>query len=642
MAILTPEQFKQKYGQAGLDQFSNQKQEAGGFINRIKETGRDLMETGSALKDTFTSTNTRIGEAKQAYNQGEQGFARTLGQNVGLAAGGLSRGLGEAFIGAGKAVLPQEAEDAIKSGLTTSIQYIAPIAQKVDEFVGKPVGTFMKNYQNLDPKTKRDVDALFGVASLGVDIATFGAGKAVKEGVETGIKTGIKTGTGIASGVGGAVAGGVGKARTAIGQGVSRIGETRLGEGVSRGISAVGDRFATPIAATKQVGTELAERVPRAIERVKESSGEAIARGTKIKESVAEVGNAVKAKLDDRIINTIAEVDDATRQAFKRVVDIAEETPKTIGLKKQPSIVSGELAVEQFNTINKQRKTIGEALGEAVSKLSKTTKVNVEDSIRQLNDVLASQGITITKNKAGKLIFDFRSSKFTTAERNKIKELYTLATEGGKNLSPLQIRGKDQLFSKLQREAAMDVIGKIMVETADGNQSLFGIFRDIFSGKLDTLSPAIRGLNKQYRDLTLMIDDVNKSILKTPNFNAIKSADPAEFAKVNLRRIFGEAQSSPVFEAVANQMDALARTLGYKGATPKQVADFAQELRKLYPESIPKAGFTGGISTGVKSALGDLVGGVLKAGAPNLADQRKALKELLDFYLKKTKTPVKK
>ena len=619
MAKLSAEQFKKKYGQAGLDKFSNQRKESGGFVNRLKETGRDIKETGSAIKSTIASTRTRIGEAKSARARGEQGLARTFGQVVGSVAGGISSGIGDVTIGAGKALLPQGAEDAVKSGVGKTAQAIIPIAQKVDSALGQPIGTMMSKYKNLDPKSKRDVDALFGIGSLALDVATLGLGKkaggaVVKEG-----KAVAKTALGGLDG-GGGIGGAIRGARTAVGE----------------GISTVSKRLETPISATKQIGSEIADRFPRAIGRVKESAGEAITRGTKIKESAVEVGNAVKAKLDDRFINTIAEVDDTTRKAFKKVVNIAEETPKTIGMKKQPSLVSGELAVEQFDIVNKQRETIGEALGAKVKELSKTAKVNVEDSVTQLDDVLTSQGINITKNKAGKTIFDFKNSKFTTAERNKIKELYTLATEGGNNLSPLQIRGKDQLFSKLQRESSMDTIGKIMVETADGNQSLFGVFRDIFSGKLDTLSSEIRGLNKQYRDLSLMVDDVNKSILKSPNFNAIKSADPAEFAKVNLRRIFGEAQSSPAFEAIANQMDELARNLGYTGATPKQVADFAQELRKLYPESIPKAGFTGGIKTGVKSAIGDLAGNVLKAGAPNLKDQRKALKELLDFYLKET------
>ena len=73
-------------------------------------------------------------------------------------------------------------------------------------------------------------------------------------------------------------------------------------------------------------------------------------------------------------------------------------------------------------------------------------------------------------------------------------------------------------------------------------------------------------------------------------------------------------------------MDKYSRGLGYKGASPKDVAEFAQEMRKLFPETIPKTGFSGGIKTG----LGDLIETVSKAGTPNYADRQKALRNLLD------------
>jgi hypothetical protein len=431
--------------------------------------------------------------------------------------------------------------------------------------------------------------------------------------------------SGITEGAIGGLGGGV------IGGGIS--GAVALTKGTGKVLVKAGDKLSTPVKAIGQTGSELAERVPRAIERVKESANEAVLRSARIKESTPEVANAIKSKLDDRIINTIAEVDEPTRKAFKQVVEIAEETPKSIGLKKQPSIVSGELASKQFEVINKQKQKIGKDLGEKVKELSKTEKVNMADGFRELDDTLASQGIQLQYTKKG-VKLDFSGTKYTPAERTKIQELYNLASEGGANLSPSSIHGKDQLFSKLQREATMEGVGKIMVDTPDGTKSLFSVFRDVFSKNLEDVSPEIRELNKKYRNLALVVEDIEDSILRTPNFNITKTADPAEFAKVNLRRIFGEAQSSPVFEAIADQMDALARQLGYADASPKQVAEFAQELRKLYPESIPKAGFTGGISTGVKGALGSAIEATMKAGAPNLKDQRKALIELLESSLK--------
>lgn len=373
-----------------------------------------------------------------------------------------------------------------------------------------------------------------------------------------------------------------------------------------------------------QITRDLASRVPRTGERIADTLAENAVRSKKISSSSPVVQNAYKVNLDERIINTVSQADDATKQAYKQVVDIAEEAPKTVGAKKQPSIVSGDLAVKQYDLINKQKKIIGEQIGEVTKTLSKTEKLNMQDSFKQIDDILANQGISPKYTKKG-VKLDFTGSKYTPAERTKIQELYNLATEGGDSLSPAKIKDKDQLFSKLKREAQYEGVGDLIIETPDGSKSLFNVFRDIYSGKLDTISPEVRALNNEYRKLSQITEDIEDSIFKTPNFNVTKTVDPAEFAKVNMRRIFGEAQSSPVFEAVADVMDKASRGLGYKGATPKQVAEFAEYIRKLYPETIPKTGFQGGIKTG----LSDIIEQVSKVGTPNITDQRKALLKLL-------------
>jgi hypothetical protein len=287
--------------------------------------------------------------------------------------------------------------------------------------------------------------------------------------------------------------------------------------------------------------------------------------------------------------------------------------------------VGGELAAKQFDIISKQKKAVGQELGDLTKTLSKTDKVDMQDAFRIADDTLSEQGIIPQYTKKG-VKLDFTGSKYTPAERTKIQELYNLATEGGDRLSPLQIREKDQLFSKLKRESNFEGVGDLLIETPEGTKSMFNVFRDIYSSKLDGISPEIKKLNAKYRQLATITDDIEDSIFKTPNFNVTKSTDPAEFAKVNMRRIFGEAQSSPVFEAVADQMDAFARELGYAGATPKQVAEFAEYIRKLYPETTPKAGFQGGI----KAGLSDILEKVTSMGTPDITDQQKALRELLN------------
>jgi len=378
----------------------------------------------------------------------------------------------------------------------------------------------------------------------------------------------------------------------------------------------------TIVQGAKQKASELVERVPRFVGRVTEATQEQAAKAEKIRTATPPVAQALKVDLPEKYINTVTQADPVTKAAYKRVLDIADETPKTIGVKTNPTIVGGELAGKQYEIIEKQKQKIGQMIGDEVEKLGKSNvKANMGVAFSQIDDVLMQNGITPTSNNTLKFV-----GKYTPAERARIQELYTLSKESGDVLTAKQVRDMDNLFSKLQRETRMEGIGDLRVNANGQDMSMFRMFRDIYTNQLENIAPEIRPLNAKYRNLVTLTDDIEDSIIKTPNFNVTKSTDPAEFAKVNLRRIFGEAQSSPAYEAIADEMDAISRQLGYKDAKPKDIAAFAQELRELYPESVPRTGFSGGI----KSGIADILQSVSQAGKADVEDQRKALRALLD------------
>lgn len=478
-----------------------------------------------------------------------------------------------------------------------------------DPVTGKPIGSFQTDFQNkilpavesgqISP-LKGTVQAVGGPILGAADV--LGAGELVPGGTKL-VKSGAEQGS---------------KLLTNTKNVISDIIPPGGGSGVG------------------QIASDLVSRVPRAGERVKEAISTASERAAKMKTATPQVKQAMKSNLDERIINTIESSDNATKKAFKDVVDIAGEKSTKIGTKKQPTIIGGELATKQFELINKAKQEVGKKLGDAVKSLDRTTNVNVTDAFQKLDNTLSEQGIIPTYDTKG-VKLDFTGSRYTPAERTKIQELYDLATEGGDTLTPSKIREKDQLFSKLKRQSQYEGVGDIIVDTADGQKSLFNVFRDVYSSKLDEISPEIKKLNSEYAKYKNLTDDIEDSIFKTPNFNVTKSTDPAEFAKVNLRRIFGESQSSPVYESIADIMDSTSRGLGYKGASPKVVAEFAQEMRKLFPDTIPSTGFSGGIKLGV----GDIVEKITSVGATNLTDQQKAVRDLLQSYFKDTKGIVK-
>lgn len=154
----------------------------------VQETIEDIRQTGSNLKETFNRTKGKIQGIADAEVRGEQGKLRSFGQAFGTVAGGVSRGIGDVLMGAIKAVLPQAREEDLKEGVADIIAKSIPVLTKIDESLGRPVGSTIEAYKNLPEKSKRDADALLGISELALDLASFGLGKkAGKEAIDTGV-----------------------------------------------------------------------------------------------------------------------------------------------------------------------------------------------------------------------------------------------------------------------------------------------------------------------------------------------------------------------------------------------------------------------------------------------------------------------
>lgn len=551
----------------------------------MSEIGSDLVKRGGALKEVFTET------AQGKINPLQTGL-RTVGTVIGGATDVLGRGL----VAGTKAITPDIVEQKIGEGVQNIMQ--TPIGKSGLSAAQAGMEAY-QSWKQKNPSIAKDLEATVNIASLFPVEKAFGIA---------------------AKGLGEAA---VGTGKVAVGTGKVAVG---AGEAIAKPVVQAGKAISET--GVGRIATDIAERVPRAAQRVSERVGEAAEKSARIKAATPAVQKAIKSNLDERIVNTVAQAERPAAEAYKKMVDIAEQT-KTLGIKKRPEIVAGEAAADQYKLIDKQRKAVGAKLGEEVAKLSKLKSVNIADSVSELEGVLSQQGI-----KFGKKGLDFTGTNFTTQERSRINELYNLATES-KTLSPSQVHKKDQLFSKMQREAKFEGLGDIIIDTVDGQKNLFSVFRDVFNSKLDDLSPAIRELNGEYRKWRNIVDDIEGSITKGGKFEAGKGVDVSEYAQTNLRRLLSDAQSAADYREIAKAMDDVARELGYTGAKPEELIAFATELRKIFPETVPATSFAGGVSLG----LGDIAKKVLEVGAPNIKDQQRALREMLDEILKTKKLP---
>jgi|2_EtaG_2_1085320.scaffolds.fasta_scaffold00654_8 hypothetical protein len=382
------------------------------------------------------------------------------------------------------------------------------------------------------------------------------------------------------------------------------------------------------VTGTGQVVKEQLERLPRGLQRGKEFLEEAAEKRAKIKTSKPEVVEAIKVDLDPVIIDAYEAGDKATRKDYKKIVNIAEKELDKFGSKTH-SVPAGDAAAKQLDLVLKSKRNAGQKIGELAAKIPRT-KVNLSGRFDEVMGVLDQLGVSKV-GKNNRLVFGSESN-ITKAQRSKIQELFNEVMTVFDNPSAKAVYKRDQLFSRLQRESKFENIGEMMVQVDGQTKNVFQSMRDIFSKTLDEISPEMRAANKEYRDLAVFVDDLEKTIFRTPNYNVVKNADPAQFAKINLRRVLQENQSTTVYTELLKKLDVLSRAMGYKGAKPEDLIRFLERLRKIYPETTPEAGFQGGIRT----SISDIALQALKAGAPNLKDKQRALKRLLGI-LKKSK-----
>lgn len=171
-------------------------------VNVQSETGADISQTGSAIVNTVNKGVDKYNEIQARQDAGTQSGLRTKLQQLGVGASTASGVINDALTGAVKTVLPQSAENAVKSGLQAVTK---PIIESA------PVQSIMGKYEELkqtNPKLAQDISSALGFAQLGLDVTGIGetaslAKSGIKKGVqmaETGVKDIAQAGSDIATG----------------------------------------------------------------------------------------------------------------------------------------------------------------------------------------------------------------------------------------------------------------------------------------------------------------------------------------------------------------------------------------------------------------------------------------------------------
>lgn len=556
-------------------------------IGRLADIPSDIAETGQTVKQQFTETTDRLSDVYIDPNL-------TLADKI-VATGSEtfklgSRSFGEAVIGAGKLAFDPQQEQAILSTFENVGRNVAESEQ-----VQRIAKNVMAEWNALTPEQQRMWGNIGGFAEGGVDLVTLGmANKLLKKPIVSVFK---------------------------------RAGEV---------FKKVDDVIPTPsaiktpapkvpdvtpeVSGAAQAVKEFGERVPRAIDHLKTKADEAAERAIRIRESSPAVAEAIKVDLPDNVITLASGSDNATTKGMKEMVDIVSDKGSDV----RHSTVAGNAASSQYKLIDNKRKAVGQDLGNAIKALPET-KIDMRQGLSSLDETLVANNIGF--DSKGRLNFDL--TKFSDEQGVAIQKLYDLAKRGSDNgvMDARLIQNKDSLISTLQRESRRDQIANVFLDVDGEDTQIYTVFRKMFSEELNDINPEIRKLNQDYSLYRQFVDDMDDTIFKQSKVNA--KLDPADSAAINLRRIESNALSQPAFQKIIDDMAVISKELGYEGSDPASLIKFALELDALYPSKIPKASLAGSLRVG----LGDIAEKVLRTGAPDLQDQQKALRNILDELL---------
>lgn len=158
----------------------------------LGEAFGDVKQVGEDIVKGTDKTTERIADSRRARLMGEQGMGETLFQQAGALAQGGANAIAAVFKGGANLLLKDEDEKKV----TAALQKFGGQVMEIPG-VKEGVQKIIADYNSLDPKTRRNVDAAGGIVAL---VSNFVGGEAasaakntVKEVAETGFNAAKQT-----------------------------------------------------------------------------------------------------------------------------------------------------------------------------------------------------------------------------------------------------------------------------------------------------------------------------------------------------------------------------------------------------------------------------------------------------------------
>lgn len=379
-----------------------------------------------------------------------------------------------------------------------------------------------------------------------------------------------------------------------------------------------------------QQAREIAQRVPRAIERGKTALDDAAERATLRQTGTPNIVGAIDNGIPAKTVNRVTNAPEAQQGAYRRIVQAASgDDPRAA------EIVPGEYVTQMYRRVANRQQTVGQQLGEARLALG-NEPLNFAPNRRTLVQAFKEDGIDLMADGSVN-VSRAMDDKEQAALRSIWKELSKYNLD---NITPVQINEIDQFLSRMQRNTTradnLDAVYINVVDAQTGKkkaENAFNYLRNAFDEKL--LDPTvdktgrISELKSQYafyKNITSAIED---NWFKGIDVQTSSDFDLAETAANALRRPDSRAVSRTSYRQMYNRLDLAARApeVGYTGPNALDASNFyLKEVEPIFRETTPPAS-----ATSIFGRLQDRIMDVFDAGSVGLEDKQKGMRILLEL-----------
>lgn len=349
----------------------------------------------------------------------------------------------------------------------------------------------------------------------------------------------------------------------------------------------------------RNLASPLVEEAKRIPSRIKTNVANKRAMQESINQLPSKVAReAAQDGLDINDVKTLYNIPKSQSGSLKKLAKVTKEFAEG-NTKTNPIEVVGRPIVNRLKELETQRVKVGSKLGEIADKLGTVTKEELVPTVFQrLKKIPGLEGLSI--DDAGNL--NFKNTVLATAEtasdRKAIQSIFRDATKWGSGKNKHLLR--QELFESLGGKKSASLKLTATQERA------YNAIRQGLSDVLEGKSLGYKNLSNQYRKIIAPIKEMRKTMkMSKETLESLGLSEDLDILDMSAgllaRRLTSLAPSNPQIRAILKAMDQATKKAGKTRLNVETLQDFYNILEKYY-DVAPKTGFQAQVRQGVEKA----------------------------------------